>query len=197
MLKGVKLNTKSLRPFLNFDNLIPVKINQINMKLGKYIVGLISGLTFGMLFAPRKGKDLRNELVKKSSESGAEGLKVLGNAFKDAGEDAFKELKGLSEHEQITAFLELSQEKMKNFLEAAEEKGYDVASAVQEKFEDLAKMAKGKMNEMKKKTSEIEKKVINTVDAKKNNAFAKRKVALKKPSGKKVKKTKKTTSAKK
>lgn len=35
------------------------------MKLGRYIIGLLSGLTFGMLFAPKKGKELRKELMKK------------------------------------------------------------------------------------------------------------------------------------
>ena len=61
------------------------------MKLGRYIVGLISGLTFGMLFAPKKGKELRKELSKLKSKKddpcGAchDGITVLGKAFKDAG----------------------------------------------------------------------------------------------------------------
>jgi len=158
------------------------------MKLGRYIIGLISGLTFGMLFAPKKGKELREEIMRRGNESGTEGLKVLGKAFRGAGEDALKELKNLSEHEQVTAFLELSHDKMKSFLEAAEEKGYDVASAVQEKFEDLAKMAKGKMEEIKKKAVKVDKSVESPVEAKKNTAFTKRKVALKKVGKKRVKK---------
>ena len=98
------------------------------MKLGRYIIGLISGLTFGMLFAPKKGEELRKELMKKGSKSGADGLKTLGEAFKGAGEEAWGELKSLGEHEQVAALLELSQEKMRAFLDTAEEKGYDVAS---------------------------------------------------------------------
>ena len=147
------------------------------MKIGKYIVGLISGLTFGMLFAPKTGKDLRDELVKKTSESGTEGLKVLGNAFRDAGEDVMKELKGLSEHEQVSAFLELSHDKMKKFLEAAQEKGYDVAAAVQEKLEDLAGMAKKKAEEIKDSAVKTAKKPVK---AKKNTSFSTRKVGMKK-----------------
>jgi gas vesicle protein len=156
-------------------------MDQINMKIGRYIVGLISGLTFGMLFAPKKGEDLRREIMHKGKESHTEGLKALGNAFRGAGEDALKELKGLSEHEQVAAFLELSHDKMKSFLEAAEEKGYDVAAAVQEKFEDLAGMAKCKMEEIKKKAVTVEKEVVGKgVKAKRNTSFKERKASLKK-----------------
>ena len=166
------------------------------MKLGRYIIGLISGLTFGMLFAPKKGKDLRNEILNKGRESHSEGLRALGNAFKGAGEDALKELKNLSEHEQVAAFLELSHDKMKSFLEAAGEKGYDVAAAVQEKFEDLAGMAKSKMDEIKKKAVKIEKGIVGKgmvekgVAAKKNTSFKTRKVGLKKGAKKVHKKNK-------
>ena len=104
------------------------------MKLARYIIGLASGLTFGMLFAPKRGKDLRKELMSKKSDDPAEtcheGFKVLGGAFKEAGEDAWSEIKSLGEHEQVAALLELSQEKMRAFLDHAEEKGYDVATVV-------------------------------------------------------------------
>jgi len=155
------------------------------MKLGKYIVGLISGLTFGLLFAPRKGEELRAELSKKSSKSGAEGLRVLGNAFKGAGKDALSELKNLSEHEQVAAFLELSHEKMKSFLEAAEERGYDVAEAVQEKLQSFAEMAKDKAIEIKDK-------IVGgkpRFSAMKNETFSSRKIGLKKTRKKRAKKS--------
>jgi len=55
------------------------------MRLKRFMFGVLSGLTFGLLFAPREGKKLRKELSKKSRISGQEGLKVLGEAFKAAG----------------------------------------------------------------------------------------------------------------
>ena len=138
------------------------------MKLGKYIVGLLSGLTFGMLFAPKKGKELRRELAKKTSGSDPyaschEGAKVLGKAFKDAGEEAWEELRTLGENEQVAALVELSQEKMKEFLDTAEEKGYDVASYVQERLEGLASLAKTKaegVREMATKQAVVTKKKV-------------------------------------
>ena len=112
------------------------------MKIGRYVIGLLSGLTFGMLFAPRRGKDLREEILEKGSEDRMEGFKVLGHAFKGAGEDAMRELKDLAGHEDVAALLGVSQDKMKQFLDTAEEKGYDVAAFVQEKLEALASLAK-------------------------------------------------------
>jgi len=155
------------------------------MKIGRYIVGLISGLTFGMLFAPRKGKDLRKELMKKGKKSDPysschEGAKVLGKAFKEAGEDAWGEIKSLGDHEQVAALLEMSKEKMHAFLEMAEEKGYDVAATVQEKLEGLVEMVKEKAEEGKEMAMDVEKVVEKKVIAtKKNVAFAKRKVQMK------------------
>ena len=114
------------------------------MKLARYIIGLVGGLTFGMLFAPKKGKDLRKELLEKSSRSGTETLEALGSAFKGAGKDALGELKSISENEQVSAFLSLSKDKMKAFLETAEDKGIDIASALQEKLNYISAFVKGK-----------------------------------------------------
>lgn len=159
------------------------------MKIGKYIIGLVSGITFGMLFAPRRGKDLRKEILKNKGadpyETCHSRARVLGKAFKEAGEEIWDELKGLSEHEQVSAFLELSQEKMRSFLDSAEEKGYDAATMVQDKLEDLSVVAKKKAKEIKKKTNEVKtkaKKIKAVVSKfKKASLFKKRRVSKAKP----------------
>lgn len=144
------------------------------MKIGRYIIGLLSGLTFGMLFAPKKGEELRKDICKKSSQSGAEGLKVLGEAFLQAGGEAWDEIKDLSEHEQVAAVMDASKAKLKEYLSALEDKGYDAASIAQQKLEELAEFAKSKADQFKEKM----------VDAD-ENGFAKRSVkgVLKKKSG--------------
>lgn len=158
------------------------------MKLARYIIGLISGFTFGMLFAPKKGQELRDEILKKGKASGAEGLKVLGDAFKGAGKEAYKEFKTLSEHEQVAAFLELSNEKIKGFLQTAEEKGYDVAATLQDKMEyvkDFVKYKTGSCGcccEDKENPDNVKK----PVPARSNPPFKKRKAVKKKGGGKKV-----------
>lgn len=155
------------------------------MKIGKYIIGLVSGITFGMLFAPKKGKDLRSEILKNKGDDPYEtchsGAKVLGKAFKEAGEEIWDELKGLSDHEQVSAFLELSKEKMRSFLDKAEEKGYDVATVVQDKLEGLSAVAKEKADEVRKKADEVKGKVkkikAKVSKFKKASPFKKRRVS--------------------
>ena len=134
------------------------------MKIGRYLVGLVSGLTFGMLFATKKGKDLRKEIFEKGSDSHMDGLKALGNAFKSAGADAITELKKVSEHKDVAALLELSQDKMRSFLDAAQDHGYDVASYVQEKLEDLACMAKDKASELKGGAEQFQKRAVRRAE---------------------------------
>jgi gas vesicle protein len=130
------------------------------MKIGRYLIGLVSGLTFGMLFATKKGKDLRKEIFEKGSDSHMDGLKALGNAFKGAGADAMAELKKMSEHEDIAALLEVSHDKMRGFLDAAQDHGYDVAAYVQEKLEGLACMAKDKASELKGGAEQFQKRAV-------------------------------------
>lgn len=113
------------------------------MKIGRYIVGLISGLTFGMLFAPKRGKKLRDEIVKGSSSSGQEAFSVLFDAFRDAGADAVTEMKKLSENEQLQSALSMSKERMREYLSQMEDGGYDIAARAQEKVEAMSDMAAG------------------------------------------------------
>ncbi len=135
------------------------------MKIGRYIFGLLSGLTFGMLFAPKKGEELRKDICKKSSQSGTEGLKVLGEAFIEAGGDAWTEIKNLSEHEQVAAVLDASKSKLKEYLSVIEDKGYDSAEMAQQKLEELADFAKSKAKQFRDK-------MLNEDE----NGFAKRSV---------------------
>lgn len=138
------------------------------MKLGRYVIGLLSGLTFGMLFAPKKGAKLREELMRKRGESGGhDALMVLFNAFKDAGTDAVSEMKKLSENEQLRSALNMSKEKMHEYLSGLEESGYDIAARAQEKIEEFSDMAvtagaKFKKRAVKKQGS-IKKAVKNRV----------------------------------
>jgi len=164
------------------------------MKIGRYIIGLVSGLTFGMLFAPKQGKKLRDDIMKKSSESGAEGLKELGSAFLDAGEEAWSEIKNLSEHEQVEAFLDMSKEKLQQYLSTIEGKGYDVAVIAQNKLEEIAELAASKAKKFK---SKVQKKA-SPIGFKKRRVkkAAKSKKTIKKVAAKAKPKARKTTKRK-
>jgi gas vesicle protein len=140
-----------------------------------------------MLFATKKGKDLRKEIFEKGSEDHMEGLKVLGNAFKGAGADAVAELKKISEHEDIAALLEVSQEKMRSFLDSAQDRGYDVAGYVQEKLESLASMAKERMGVAREGTEHFQKRAVRKAEEVREEV-KKRVSEVKKPLEKKAKK---------
>lgn len=89
------------------------------MKIGKYIVGLLSGLTFGLLFAPKKGEQLRKEIMKKGKQDPVEGLKVVGGALKSAWGEAKQEAVNIKDSEEMEAFLAAAQDKvgqMKEYL---------------------------------------------------------------------------------
>lgn len=137
-----------------------VFFNRINMKIGRYLVGLLSGLTFGLLFAPKKGSQLRAELVRKGGESGQEAIMVLFNAFRDAGVDAVGEMKKLSENEQLRSALNMSKEKMHEYLARIEDSGYDLAAQAQEKVEQFSEMASSFGNKFKSRALEDEEEVV-------------------------------------
>ncbi len=59
------------------------------MKLGKLIFGAIAGLTAGLLFAPKSGKDLRKEFSSEFKKGGY-GEKTVSKNAKIVGEDVSK-----------------------------------------------------------------------------------------------------------
>lgn len=168
------------------------------MKIGRYIVGLLSGLTFGMLFAPKKGKKLRTELFQKGSKSGQDALSVLANAFRDAGMDAVDEMKKIAENEQLAAALSMSKEKMREYLSQLEETGYDVAARAQEKMEELQDMAEETASSFKKRAMTKKRAVVRTVKKASKTAKKEVKQVVKKSTSKKspVRKTAGKTAVK-
>ncbi|MBU0577263.1 YtxH domain-containing protein [Patescibacteria group bacterium] len=168
------------------------------MKIGRYVIGLVSGLTFGMLFAPKQGKKLRDDIIKKASTSGADGLKELGTAFLEAGEEAWSEIKNLSEHEQVEAFLDMSKEKLQDYLSGIEERGSDVAEVAQGKLEEIAAFAttKAKQFQTKAKTKKTAVKKAVTKSAKKARSTVKKTASKVAFASKKIRKVTKKTAPK-
>ena len=135
--------------FAKVDPLVP-NINP--MKIGRYLIGLASGITFGMLFAPKKGSTLRKEMASghKKDESGVESLKVLGMAFKEAGHEMLTEFKQLAKHEQVEAALELSKDKIRTYLDSLDDSNKEVLMSAKAKLEEFAAMATEKAMQFKK-----------------------------------------------
>lgn len=97
--------------------------------LGKFALGAAIGGALGVLFAPKSGKETRQDLKNKLDELVAKIKKVDKDEIIDKIEDKIEEIK-----EELA---DLDKEKV---LEIAKEK----AEAIKEKAEDLYKMAKKK-----------------------------------------------------
>ncbi len=57
------------------------------MKFKSVIIGLLAGAGLGVLFAPKKGKELREQIQKERAKGGT-GLEELGEAMKDSAAEA-------------------------------------------------------------------------------------------------------------
>lgn len=67
----------------------------------KLLLGLAAGLSFGMLFAPEKGKDTRKKLAQSTTK-----ITDIIHLFKDAGTDASEEVKQFIESDEVKKLLE-------------------------------------------------------------------------------------------
>jgi gas vesicle protein len=162
------------------------------MKIGRYLIGLISGLTFGMLFAPKQGKKLRKELSESGSIANGEALKILANSFHDAGKDVAGELKKIKESEQVNAALNISKERMQEYLKNIEDTGYEVAAAAQEKLEQISEMASDKFMDFKESVGDVKKKAKSKAKKGVSRAASKAKSKTKKAADETKKKADKT-----
>lgn len=164
------------------------------MKLGRLIAGLVGGATFGVLFAPKKGSQLRKELKKTKG-------KALGKAFKNAGVDALEEMKKLSEHEQVAAFLQMSEDRIKEIATNLESGDSELVEQAKEKFEAISAFAMEKADGLKALIKEYDEEygISSSVKGKKKKPTKKKKATSSKKTDpkKKAGATKKTPSKKK
>lgn len=127
--------------------------------LGKFVIGAGLGAAISLLFAPKKGSDLRKDIKCKFDEFMKDVDKLTVEDIKDEFNDKVNEIK--------KELKELDKEKV---LKVAKEKSEDLKS----KTDDLVKMAKEKGNnvlegiakDLKTKTVEVAKEVINKLEEK-------------------------------
>ena len=118
-------------------------------KTGKigWLVGLVMGTAVGMLFAPRKGKDLRNE-IKKDRQKGKLGIAPLTNDIKDLGQELGEVAKDIYESDKVQNAVEKGKEKFSDIADDVMDE-----KAMKERWEngkDLLQRAKNGLNRAKK-----------------------------------------------
>ena len=171
------------------------------MKLFRTIAGLVGGATVGLLFAQKKGKDLRKDLLKDKDKM----LEVLGKEFVSVGKEISEEVKKIAETEDAQEMIKAAKTKFKGITELAKKEGGEFAKEVEKYLAEISKYTKEKADEIDKT---IKPKVTKTAKnvkkkKKKKTTAAKKTVAKTKKTIEKkataVKKTavKKATTAKK
>ena len=125
--------------------------------LGKFVLGAGIGAALGLLFAPKKGSELREDLKKKLDELLGKVREIDANEIKD---EFFKKVDDLKKE-----LADLDKEKVKKI---AKEKG----EAVKEKAEELVNLAKEKgtpvlegiAKDVKAKTASVVREVLKKLE---------------------------------
>ncbi|MBI5755210.1 YtxH domain-containing protein [Candidatus Peregrinibacteria bacterium] len=122
------------------------------MKKGKIslLLGLLGGTIFGVLFAPHRGKDVRDKMKKERGEGGS-GLQTLKGEFTKMGEDIEDWWKDIMESPAVQSRMEGGKERFMEFAEEAEDELTKLSDNVKSKAEELKSMVNtyGKKTEKK------------------------------------------------
>lgn len=126
--------------------------------LGKFVAGAAIGAGLGLLFAPKKGKDLRNDLKDKIDELANKVKEIDPEELKDEFDLRVSEIKDLLE--------DLDKEKV---LKIAKKKGNDIKKKTDELVDLAVKkgtpILKNAAEEMRDKTVEVTKDVLEKLEA--------------------------------
>lgn len=133
------------------------------MKVGKFIVGLGIGTALGLLFAPKKGSELREELQEKGKKAYDDAKNMTKEDVQEIVSDSIDSVKKTIDEFDLDEFTASTAKK----LEEAKDKLEEVAKSIQEtdEYGQVVDVVKKVSNEVTDKVDEIRTKV-------KNNDFA-------------------------
>jgi gas vesicle protein len=102
------------------------------------VLGIVAGATLGILFAPKKGKELRKK-IKKELDDGGNGVESVKKAFKDMGDGIFKSCKDCCESEEVETLVKKGKAKAKKTAKKAVKKGKAKLSEAEKKVKKKLK----------------------------------------------------------
>lgn len=101
-------------------------------------LGLVTGALTGILFAPEKGKSLRDKIMHEKKDGGS-GAKAVGDNLKKMGSEIYDLMKEIAETEEV-----------KGAFSKAKGAVADMTNVKKEKLDELLLKAHKKADEMKK-----------------------------------------------
>ena len=156
----------------------------------KFLFALLAGVSAGILFAPKSGKKLREQL--KNSDTR---FTDFGNALVDATKDAGLEVQEFIDSDDVKNVLASGKKTVEDFATVLDEKGSELSKKAQAELDTLVENAIKTAKEAKKSVSQVKDNAIEKVKSVKKST-TKKSAVIKKTAEKKAKNAAKIVSKK-
>jgi len=111
----------------------------------KLLTGLIAGVSLGLLFAPKKGQELRKELSKSSDKMG-----VLGKELLAAGKNVSAEVQKFLDRKDVRELINSGKAEIEDLFHIAKKKGKELSDEAKKELLNLGDMVNKKVGTTKK-----------------------------------------------
>jgi gas vesicle protein len=129
----------------------------------KFIIGLLAGISAGILFAPKSGEKLRAELKKSDAK-----FNDFGKSLVDAASSAGTEVQTFLQSKEMQDILQSGKKSADDFLSFLEKKGGELSKTAQAELDNIVdsaiKTAKGTKKSAQKKANSVAKQVKSKAD---------------------------------
>lgn len=129
--------------------------------LFKAITTLAAGVSLGVLFAPKKGKELRTQLSKSSDKMGDFGKQLMV-----AAEDASAEVKKFLQKPEVQDLIAKGKQHAEEIVQMSKDKGNTLSQKAKKELECLTKELGKKAKSVKKTTQKKAKAITKNVQKK-------------------------------